>query len=185
MERIYYEDELSEVPKEAEEEAFRIEGAAPPELKRPFLEREDLEGGPQKEMVILEWLNFLLSRNDIEGLIDVLSYYVDMGWISDEVRSRMITYARSFFDALEGGSFSEIRVGEKRYRIDQGEVAPEEGAPGPDVSYRQGMDLRSHMRSLAYIMELAGEKFGEEIYKEVMERAGFSTNSLGSEEEAD
>ncbi len=45
-------------------------------------------------MLTLKWLEFLLERVGHTGLENVLEYYVDVGWVSDEVLSRMLRMAK-------------------------------------------------------------------------------------------
>lgn len=49
---------------------------------------------PSFVMLMLKWLDFLLERAGYMGMIKVLLYYEDLGWISEAVRGRMIKYSR-------------------------------------------------------------------------------------------
>ena len=49
---------------------------------------------PRETILLLKWLEFLLSKAGYDGLEEVLGYYVDIGWISEDVMFRMIKYAR-------------------------------------------------------------------------------------------
>lgn len=176
MARYYFEDELSELPGETAPENLEVE--APSALEKPFLRASDLGDGPRKEVVVLEWMNFLLSKNDLEGLLEVLSNYVEMGWISREVRGLLISYVGSFLDARRG-IFSEIKVGRKRFKIGE-RKSEEEKASENDKVLRyppQSMTLKDHTKSLAYIIELVKNKVDRDTYKEIMEKAGLELAS--------
>jgi flagellar protein FlaD len=49
---------------------------------------------PRETVILLKWLEFLLTKAGYDGLEEVLGYYADIGWISEEVMFRMIKYAR-------------------------------------------------------------------------------------------
>jgi len=49
---------------------------------------------PRETILLLKWLEFLLTKAGYDGLEEVLGYYVDIGWISEEVMFQMIKYAR-------------------------------------------------------------------------------------------
>jgi len=103
------EEELSRV-KEAfesklEERVSKLEGEFKGLLEQPG-DRRGFEGGrrggarlshldsrPETSMLVLKWLEFLLERVGKNNLAEVLEYYVDIGWISDEVSIRMLSYA--------------------------------------------------------------------------------------------
>ena len=170
MENMYYEDELSDFHKEGEKEVEEdLEKKKRPtsvELEKPFLKISDLEkGNPRKELVLIEWLDFLFSKNDIEDLIHVLSYYVDLGWISEDSRSRLISYTRGFMENSERNLLSRIQVGDKEYEIDGGrkEENKQNLKPGKFTS-------RDHIKSLRYIMEIIKDKIPEETYQEILDR---------------
>lgn len=76
---------------EATEEAGRGRGMLY-EIEKPRLSNlpESIDG----LMLTLKWLEFLLERVGHTGLENTLEYYVDIGWISDEVLSRILRMAR-------------------------------------------------------------------------------------------
>lgn len=41
----------------------------------------------------MEWLEFLLEIVGKNNIPDILSYYVELGWISEEVRLELLRYA--------------------------------------------------------------------------------------------
>ena len=45
-------------------------------------------------IVMLKWIEFLMEKVGRENLIHALEFYVDIGWIGDEIFSQIITYAR-------------------------------------------------------------------------------------------
>ncbi len=45
-------------------------------------------------MFMLKWIEYLIERVGYEGLEDALNYYVDIGWISEDVMFDVMRYAR-------------------------------------------------------------------------------------------
>lgn len=54
---------------------------------------EHLDNRPETSIILLNWIEFLMEKVGRNNLIDVLEYYVDIGWISEEVCSKMMSYA--------------------------------------------------------------------------------------------
>jgi flagellar protein FlaD len=67
--------------------------AVPPEVKREArLTR--IENEIQNIVVLLKWIEFLMERVGRENLEDVVDYYVEIGWISEEIRDKVMTYSK-------------------------------------------------------------------------------------------
>lgn len=171
---IYYEEELSPVPEEdvqpSEEKSEREPAFA---IGKPFLEVSHLKkGNPESELIILDWIGFLFSKNDIGAIINVLSYYVDLGWISEGVKNRLISYARGFIDGEDRHLFSEVQIDRKGYRIGKrGSLKEKTEEEGPEREKDRLMTSRDHIKSLTYILEILKDKIPEEAYEKIMERA--------------
>jgi archaellum component FlaD/FlaE len=151
----YYEEELSPVPKKVKPRVT---------LEKPYLISSDLRGDPKKEVIILEWMDFLLSKTNLEGVLDALSYYVDLGWISDDVKNGILTYTRGF--ARTRKRFFEIKVGDRKYEV--GEETPPKSAETVGAGR---LDPEDHLHSLSYILELS-DRVGREAREEMIKRAG-------------
>ncbi|MFA4934457.1 MAG: FlaD/FlaE family flagellar protein [Candidatus Methanoperedens sp.] len=57
-------------------------------VKLPFL-----DNSPESSIILLNWIQFLLEKVGRNNLTDILEYYVDISWISEEVSSVMMDYA--------------------------------------------------------------------------------------------
>jgi len=57
----------------------------------PLLE---LTNDPESVVVLMKWLQYLVDKLGKDNLPDVLSYYVDIDWISDDVRLDLIKYSK-------------------------------------------------------------------------------------------
>ncbi|VVB85720.1 Archaeal flagella protein [uncultured archaeon] len=58
------------------------------DVRLPFLDNK-----PETSIVLLNWIEFLMEKVGRNNLADVLEYYIDIGWISQEVSSKMENYA--------------------------------------------------------------------------------------------
>lgn len=52
-----------------------------------------LDNKAETSIMLLNWIEFLLEKVGRNNLSDVLEYYIDIGWISEEVCEKMIAYA--------------------------------------------------------------------------------------------
>jgi flagellar protein FlaD len=59
---------------------------------------ETIPSDPTSIIVVMKWLTFMVQRIGKESLPDVLDYYVDISWISDDVRLDLINYAKGITD---------------------------------------------------------------------------------------
>ncbi|MBP2029978.1 flagellar protein FlaD [Methanohalophilus levihalophilus] len=62
--------------------------------KLPLLMLASIKKNPMNIVVLLNWIEFLMERVGRNNLMDALDYYVDIGWVSEEVRSEIMAYAR-------------------------------------------------------------------------------------------
>ena len=95
------ESEVEAVEKEGKtmEKGFEI----PPEIKEslivphtPSNGRARLEKIPQdmaSTLIALKWLGFLIDRVGMQNLEQVLEFYYEIGWISEDVLNTMLKYA--------------------------------------------------------------------------------------------
>ncbi|WP_406659846.1 FlaD/FlaE family flagellar protein [Methanolobus sp. ZRKC3] len=60
----------------------------------PMVRLEHLRTDPTSVVVLLNWIEFLMERVGRNNLMDALDYYVDIGWISEDVRAEIMAYAR-------------------------------------------------------------------------------------------
>ncbi len=60
----------------------------------PVVRLDSIRGDPMSVVVLLNWIEFLMERVGRNNLMDALDYYVDIGWISEDVRSEIMAYAR-------------------------------------------------------------------------------------------
>jgi len=64
------------------------------EIAEGLARLDHLDNNPMTAVVLLNWVEFLMERVGRNNLMDALDYYVDIGWIGDQVRDEMLAYAR-------------------------------------------------------------------------------------------
>ncbi len=52
-----------------------------------------LDNRPETSIILLNWIEFLMEKVGRNNLFDVLEYYIEIGWISEDVSSMMMAYA--------------------------------------------------------------------------------------------
>jgi archaellum component FlaD/FlaE len=85
---------------------------------------------PNSVVVLMKWLQFLIDKVGKQNLVDVLDYYVDVGWISEKIISNLIDYSEGITD--------DSKIGEKKKLTD--------------------LNAKDHIQSLLFIQRLKGEK---------------------------
>lgn len=71
-----------------------VSGVKEEREKSPIVRLESIKKNPMSVVVLLNWIEFLMERVGRNNLMDALDYYVDIGWISEDVRSEIMAYAR-------------------------------------------------------------------------------------------
>lgn len=84
-------DESSD-KEETEDDAGTEE--SPKKVTIPMVRLECIKADPTSVVVLLNWIEFLMERVGRNNLMDALDYYVDIGWISEDVMSEIMAYAR-------------------------------------------------------------------------------------------
>ncbi len=182
---VYYEDELHSISEEVSGEVTEEIEEKPKTvaIRKPFLKMTHLKkGNPENEFIVLEWLDFLISKNDIGELIKILSYYVDLGWISEDVKNHLISYARGFMETTETSSFSEVQLDSKKYRLmGSKNKKKEKSLEAPSTNLK----TRDHIRSLLYILEILKDEIPEKAYEKILKRAGIEKDEIEKSDEVE
>ena len=51
-----------------------------------------LPNDPEAVVIVMRWLQYLIDRVGKDSISNVLNYYVDIGWINDDVKSKLLEY---------------------------------------------------------------------------------------------
>jgi flagellar protein FlaD len=87
-------EELENASDEGSEDRDRSDSRTSSKKNLPLVRLEHLRTDPTSVVVLLNWIEFLMERVGRNNLMDALDYYMDIGWISEDVRSEVMAYAR-------------------------------------------------------------------------------------------
>jgi archaellum component FlaD/FlaE len=112
----------------------------------PFQELEldplqEIPSDPESIIVLMKWLQYLMDKCGRENLSNILDYYVDIGWISQDAKISLIDYSQGITE-------------EKR----------SEASIKKDVSHLPSKD---HIQSLIYIHKLKGRQFDRHFIERI------------------
>lgn len=96
---------------------------------------------PESIIVLMKWLQFLIDKCGRSNLPDILDYYVDIEWISEDTKINLIDYSNGI---------------------------TEENIKGETVR-RKATDLpaRDHIQSLLFIQKLKGRQFDKHFLERI------------------
>ena len=89
---------------------------------------------PENVVVLMKWLQYLVDKLGKNHLPDVLGYYVDIDWISDDVRLDLINYSKGITDE------SDMKGTEKA---------------------STNLSTKDHIQSLLFILKLKGKQLDD------------------------
>ncbi|UCE81046.1 MAG: hypothetical protein JSV94_01010 [Methanobacteriota archaeon] len=101
-------------------------------------------------VLVMRWIEFLFERVPRDRISLVLDYYVDVGWISEDVKSEIMSYAR--------GEMQDVN---KYMEYEEAREEVFKDLPTPDAAtYKKVEDWRltadDHLKSLLFIQKIAG-----------------------------
>ncbi|DAC72473.1 MAG TPA: hypothetical protein DSN98_05110 [Thermoplasmata archaeon] len=99
---------------------------------------EQIPGDPESIVVIMKWLQYLVDRIGKNNLADVLGYYVDIGWISDDVRLDLIDYSKGITEE-----------------------------PAQTGTHPAQLPTRDHLQSLLFIQKLKGFQLDDRFLNKI------------------
>jgi len=94
----------------------------------------EIPNDPENIVVLMKWLQYLVDKLGKNHLPDVLGYYVDIDWISDDVRLDMIKYSKGINDE------SDTKGTEKA---------------------SSNLSTKDHIQSLLFIQKLKGKQLDD------------------------
>lgn len=99
--------------------------------EKPYL--DELPAGYVSDLVVMDWLEFLIEASDVENAARAIAYYESISWVSESVAEML----RKFLDGFDGSEHLE-------------------SDPLPHPS----LDVDHHTQSLKYIARLEGPSPG-------------------------
>ena len=104
-------------------------------------------------VLVMRWIEFMFERVKRDKISLLLDYYKDIGWISEEVKSQIMRYARGEIqDVL---AYEEEEIHSEHF---QSNAVP--------VDYKKVNDWRlsaeDHLKSLLFIMKISGKEVNKD-----------------------
>ncbi|WP_225741280.1 FlaD/FlaE family flagellar protein [Halorussus halophilus] len=101
---------------------------------KPYLAR--LPSGYVSDLVVMEWLEFLVTEFGADDAVRTITYYGDIGWISESVEEELLSFVGGFADVNE---------------VDPGETGP------------AALEIDDHIQSLTFLSQLTGDAVQRKI----------------------
>lgn len=99
---------------------------------------ERVPSDPESIVVLMKWLQYLVDKTGKTNLPEVLGYYVDIGWISDDVRLDLLNYSKG--------------------------ITEPQTHPAPKGTH---LPTRDHLQSLLFIQKLKGIHLDERFLNKI------------------
>lgn len=93
----------------------------------------DVPNDPESVIILMKWLQYLIDRCGHPNLSNILDYYVDIGWLSQDAKISLIDYSQ--------GITEEKKEGDHKRK---------------DVT---DLPSKDHIQSLIFIQKLKGRQF--------------------------
>jgi archaellum component FlaD/FlaE len=91
-------------------------------------------------VILMKWLQYLVDKIGKSHLSDILTYYVDIGWISDDVRLDIIDYSKGITEEIS-------KEGSKKTS--------------------EQLTTKDHIQSLLFIQKLKGQQLDERFISKI------------------
>jgi len=112
---------------------------------KPYL--AELPSGYVADLVVMEWLEFLVTEFGPDDAVRTITYYGDIGWVSESVEEELLAYV---------GGFADVE-----------EVDPDETGPAT-------LAIDDHIRSLTFLSQLTGDAVQRKIVEHCAQIRGGS-----------
>ena len=109
-----------------------VPGANGVKHRDKFYPLNNIPNDPENVVVLMKWLQYLVDKVGKAKLIDVLDYYVDIGWISDKIVNNLVEYSEGITEERKEGGEQENKLSD--------------------------LQAKDHIQSLLYIQRLKGIK---------------------------
>jgi len=97
---------------------------------------------PESVVILMKWLQYLIDKCGRENLTNILDYYVDIGWISQDAKINLIDYSHGITD--------ENKMKE-----------------GTNVKTVNDLPSKDHIQSLIFIQKLKGKQFDKHFLERI------------------
>jgi len=103
----------------------------------------EIPNDPEGVVILMKWLQYLIDKCGRENLSNILDYYVDIGWISQDAKISLIEYSQGITDEGKKGEHT--------------------------TTTKKVNDLpsRDHIQSLIFIQKLKGKKLDKHFIERI------------------
>lgn len=101
---------------------------------------------PESIIVLMNWLQYLVNRCGHDNLADVLDYYVEVDWITDDVKISLLEYATG---------------------ITAGKHSKNNSSSNKNEEKTADLPSKDHIQSYLYIQRLKGRKFEKHFVERI------------------
>lgn len=119
-----------------------------------FYPLNNIPNDPENVVVLMKWLQYLVDKVGKNKLIDVLDYYVDIGWISDKIVNNLVEYSEGITEERKEGGATENKLSD--------------------------LQAKDHIQSLLYIQRLKGIKPDSYFLSRIERNLNKMTKNLGN-----
>ncbi|MEF8813725.1 MAG: FlaD/FlaE family flagellar protein [Halovenus sp.] len=114
------------------------------DTEKPYL--VSLNTGSARVKDVIEWMQYLGETFGASGALSALGYYERLGWISQRVRRKLVSYLRGLaIDELHNRKYDEPKTLSGMF------------------SSLSGGPFAAHARSLEYVAAIAGDDIEDEL----------------------
>jgi flagellar protein FlaD len=93
----------------------------------------EIPTNPESVIILMKWLQYLIDKCGRPNLTNILDYYVDIGWISEDVKISLVDYSHG--------------ITEKENKQETGK------------KHKTDLPSKDHIQSLIYLQKLKGLQF--------------------------
>ena len=148
----YYEDSVGKMV--TTEDIHVPENITAPRYGRNVYALKEMPNDPERVVVLMKWLQFLVDKVGKDNLSDVLEYYVDIGWISEKIVMNLIEYSEGITE-------------EKEHR---------------ELAEKNELQAKDHIQSLLFIQRLKGEQPDSYFLHRIERKINKMTKNLSTAE---
>ena len=102
----------------------------------------EIPNDPESVIIIMKWLQYLIDRCGRKNLSNILDYYVDIGWITQDVKINLIDYSQGITEETKKSENTLVR----------------------DVAE---LPSRDHIQSLIFIQKLKGRELDRHFIERI------------------
>lgn len=99
----------------------------------------EVPNNPESVIVLMKWLQYLIDKCGRENLSNILDYYVDIGWISEDAKISLIDYSHGITEENKESNTKNI----------------------------SDLPSKDHIQSLVFIQKLKGNKLNKHFIDKI------------------